>query len=77
MTNESLASEPVSTIDEESAASLTERLTEFYEGLSDGEKALMSGVIWRSLPPVERVQFSETAEGFSDLELQLLEELER
>lgn len=71
------ASDAADEIAPEVAARLVDRLSAFYETLDDRERALMSGVVWRSLPPVERVRFSSTAPGFTDLELQLLEELER
>ena len=58
------------------AAELPKKLATFYDGLNDVERKVMSGVIWRSLPPVERVQFSDTAVGFSELELQMLADLE-
>jgi len=56
---------------------LAAALTDLYCTLDEKERAVLSGVVWRTLPAVERIRFADSTPQFSDAEQLLLEELDR
>ncbi len=61
----------------ETAENLADHLAEFYATLNATEQRLLTGVVWRSLTPVQRIEYTPEAVAFNDAELRLLEELDR